>query len=311
VQNSQENKDLIQIVVFGYNRLEKIQNRLQELRKICPRSVYVSIDWVSEQQKAEFKEFLEYQQSTWPKASKLSFYIHNSNQGMVSHITKTVTKVLEEFDAVIVVEDDVPVSQMFINYATESLLNPEFSNTYTSVGGFSILKQPLLFRKSNQFRESPYFLCWGWGTRKEVWKHYKSDLQNEKLLETLKSSSTWKSLGKKQQETWMGRFRRAQLNSSHTWDVQFQYLSFKLNKVNLLPVFRVTENDGFGNELSTHTKDKRPWWLGKPTVSNYPLSGSFPLKFIQNVIVWIESYTVVGDRKLNAKLLRVIQRIKT
>lgn len=311
MRNSQGSGNRIQVVLFGYNRLEKISARLQELRNICPDSVHVSIDWVSDQQSVEFRQYLESQQSTWPKASKLSFHIHSANQGMVSHITETVTKILEVFDAIIVIEDDVPVSQMFINYATERLLKPDFTNTHASVGGFSILKRPLWFGKANHFRDSPYFLCWGWGTRAEIWKHYKSDLRNENLAESLQNSRLWKNLGKKQKETWMGRFRRMQLNPYHTWDVQFQYLSFKLDKLNLLPVARITENDGFGNVRSTHTKDKRPWWLGSSAMRNYPLSESLPSKLTQKLIVWIESYTLVGDRKLNARILWILRRIKT
>ncbi len=306
----EENRDRIQIVVFGFNRLDKIQSRLKELRDICPGQVHVSIDWSSDKECADFRKLLEFERATWPENSKLSFFIHETNQGMVSHITKTISRILEEFDSVIVIEDDVPVSRIFIDFASKALLMPDFSSTYASVGGFSLLNYPPSFRKRNRYRESPYFYCWGWGTTKEIWRHYKSNLQNEKLDESLQGSKVWAKLGKKQKETWIGRFSRLQINPNHTWDVQFQYLSFKFDKLNLLPVARVTENEGFGSLQSTHTKNKRPWWLGKPHINKNPISQEFANRLIQNLIVWVESYTIAGDRKLNPKVHSVIRRIK-
>ncbi len=124
MQNSKESSECIQIVVFGYNRLDKIIARLAELREINTRNVHVSIDWFSEKLSEDFRQVLESAQLAWPKESKFSFFIHHSKNGMVRHITETVTRVLEEFDAIIVIEDDVPISEEFIYCATERLLNP-------------------------------------------------------------------------------------------------------------------------------------------------------------------------------------------
>ena len=310
MQNSKESSECIQIVVFGYNRLDKIIARLAELREINTRNVHVSIDWFSEKLSEDFRQVLESAQLAWPKESKFSFFIHHSKNGMVRHITETVTRVLEEFDAIIVIEDDVPISEEFIYCATERLLNPEFATRYASVGGFSILKSPVSLRNFNYWRESPYFLCWGWGTRKEIWEHYRKVLPNENLEKSLQNSLTWNNLGVKQQETWLGRFKKIQSNPDHTWDIQFQYLAFKMSKMNLLPVGRVTENDGFGNLLSSHTRDRRPWWLGSLAVVNLPFSKSFSPKFIQNLLTWFESYTLIGDRKLHPALPWLIRRLK-
>ena len=109
---------------------------------------------------------------------------------MARHIIETITRVLKEFDAIIVIEDDVPVADKFVHLATDRLLHPDFATTYASVGGFSIFKGSVLLGKLNYLRESLCFLCWGWGTRKEIWEHYRKNLPDENLEESLQNSCT-------------------------------------------------------------------------------------------------------------------------
>ena len=47
------------VIVFGYNRVDKLKNRLLELRKISPPKILVSVDFFSEELTADFNFLLE------------------------------------------------------------------------------------------------------------------------------------------------------------------------------------------------------------------------------------------------------------
>lgn len=62
------------------------------------------------------------------------------------------------------------------------------------------------------------------------------------------------------------------------WDFQIQLLHFQLDRLTLLPRFRLIDNEGFGNLLSTHTKHGRPWNFFGHGYSKQIPSGSQPNK---------------------------------
>lgn len=296
----------IPILLIGFNRLEKLQERLEELAKIAPEIIYVSIDYESDNQVAEFTRSLEEIKSNWPKSSELFVDIKNKNLGLALHITSEITEVLKKHPALIIIEDDVIVSSEFINFARTSLSQIGFDSKYASVGGFSVIPSYRFNPFMNYSRNSRYFYCWGWGTTRNIWDKYKLVLESEKLESQLNRSKIWHQLGNDQKNTWIGRFRKVSSNPLKTWDIQFQYMSFCENLQHLVPVFRVTENSGFADERSSNTREKRPWWLGQ-LKKFYPKSVTKQLGFGFNIFFSpLESITLIGDLNETVRKLRIL-----
>ncbi len=295
MQKADLNKTPCKVLLFGFNRPEFIEDRLLELKEIRPKDLLVSIDWISAEQSEHFRKILDSYSNIWPKDCQFDFQIQTSNQGLAAHITETVSKALQKSKSVIVLEDDIKVSSDFINNATEILSDDKFMEHYASVGGFSVIRLPKILNYFNFFRTSIYFQCWGWGTRSEIWDLYRLDLSNLDIEASLRDSRIWNQLTKRQRQTWLGRFKKNQQNPLHTWDIQFQFLSFMLDKQHLLPLGRLTDNLGYEDSRGSHTVGKRPWWLGNVGLNRMNRSKSNNISLVNSLIQHIESLSLIGD----------------
>lgn len=295
------------VVVFGYNRVDKLKNRLQELRKICPPKILVSVDFFSEEMSADFNLLLEAEKNSWPENSSLEFKIYQRNLGLVKHITETITDCLRIYEFVIIIEDDISVSEGFYNSSLVYMTKKSFHERYASFSGYSIFPAIRGIDRCNLLRESPYFACWGWVVSRENWKDFKVDLRGEQINEILSTSKVWNNFNLKQRETWLGRFKKSQENPWNTWDIQFQYHSFKLDKLNLVPTLRIVENDGFDDPRSTHTQNIRPRIMGRFRFSNKRVISIVLPKSINKYTTRIESHLFYQDSR---QLFNLVKRLK-
>lgn len=298
----------VPVLLIGYNRIEKLRDRMHEIIKFADGDLYISIDFESNLQQLAIRKMLEVFIQDWPSARKITVIYQTENLGLANHITSAITKVLEECESVIVVEDDIKISEEFIAFATQALNQDGFSSKYASVCGFSVIQKTKKIHFINFSRDTIYFFCWGWGTRKEIWEKYNLQLEPTQIQNELKRSEIWNSLSHKQQETWLGRFHKVASNPKRTWDIQFQYLTFKEDLRNLAPIFRVTENYGFDDNRSSNTKDERPWWLGKDKLMPVPISNRLP-ECYNSVFDYIDSNTLIGDSDFLQKIYQSIKNL--
>lgn len=61
------------VIVFGFNRVDILKNRLQELREIKPPKILVSIDFFSKEMSTNFILLMEAEKNSWPINSTLEF----------------------------------------------------------------------------------------------------------------------------------------------------------------------------------------------------------------------------------------------
>lgn len=295
------------VILFGWNRPELIAKRLQEMFVIAPKHLFVSIDFYDSETTHVFRRISDQYIREWPPGSNIKFIFHKENLGLVRNVTETIADQFLKYKNVIVIEDDVSVSRVFLDNLYLGLSHLENSREFLSVGSFSPLKLPKGIRTGNYFRSSRYFSCWGWATNRESWSIYDSNIKSENFADGLKNSRTWNELSDFQKKVWISRFERVAMNPYHTWDIQVQYASFKYEKKHLLPLFRFSENEGFSDSRSTHTTEKRPWWMGKPNFSENPIKGLVSSSLINMLFDSIDSETLIGDRQY---LYRVFKRLK-
>lgn len=303
------NPSSVQVILFGYNRLDLLEKRLSELRSIAPSNLLVSIDFFSQSMTTDMTELLEKHSKNWPENSIIRYRILKKNLGLARHITETISGSLTGFQGIVVIEDDIEVSSSFVNMAAKVVLDSDFSKEYSSFCGFSGISLPASFHAFNFLRQSPYFYCWGWATNRESWRGFTLNLDSTKFENELKDSSIWNSFTSEQKSVWLERFRRIAISPDRTWDTQFQYHSFKAGKVHLIPLSRITENEGFGDLRGTNTVNPRPKWMLRAVVKDSKVQDRFIPKFAQPPITFWESLVLAGDRKKILKVARILSRI--
>lgn len=297
------------LVLFAFNRPDRLTERLSEIKKIGIPNTFVTVDYCDELTSRKLESILIENAKSWPSNLVIKYRLLEERQGLVKHLISTIDKFVNEFNGVIVVEDDITISREFYASAVNYLKNPVLGKNYAAYCGFSIF--PLFQRvlTKNYLRTSRYFACWGWAISRENWEGYKFDLRGIHLEAELKKSTSWNALSGKQKKTWLGRFAKAQHNPLNTWDIQFQYHVFMLDKPVLLPLQRQVENVGFSDRRSTHTKGSRPKVLGKVGFSEKITDSRILNTKVSKILTEIEGIIFFEETPLIKRIGQILKKI--
>lgn len=268
------------VLIIGFNRPEFVKRRLEELSNSMrlPDFVIVSIDGprnVSEQKSfSEYRDFLN--SNNYP--FRMQLILREKNLGCSDHIITAVTEVLQKYDEIVVLEDDVRIGENTFEVLSDGLEYIQDKSNFGTVGAFSPFHSlPNWVPKKNLWRGSQYFSAWGWATNRNFWNSFVRVNEIEDLDAFLSNSPSWQCFSARKRKIWGTRFRRG------VWDFNVQMILFKESKLNLLPYFRVIENEGFKDFRSTHTKHGRPWTLFGEGISD--LKPKFPKELNSNFFV--------------------------
>ncbi|GFI09518.1 hypothetical protein IMSAGC007_01981 [Lachnospiraceae bacterium] len=181
----------IGIAVFAYNRsshLQQVLGGLQKNRNV--EKLYLFQDGLK----------CEVHRKEWEKVKQViknidwcetSCSFADVNKGLSFSIVNGVNRVLEENDAVVVLEDDCVPHSGFMTFMSEALQKYQNEKKVYSVSGYAYS----VTVKNNG--TDAYFTrrisSWGWGTWKDRWAYYQQDYKilgriknNDKLAEELR-----------------------------------------------------------------------------------------------------------------------------
>ena len=169
-----ESKRPAPVVAFAYNRPDKIIRCLEALDKCneaLESELFIYCDGPkSDAGKASVLEtrraVLEYKESS--HFAKVSVIEAPENKGLAASIIGGVTEVVERYGRVIVVEDDLVVSDRFLSFMNGAL---DFYEDQKAIGAISGYTYPIKALKG--YQSDVYAMhkgdCWGWGTWKDRW----------------------------------------------------------------------------------------------------------------------------------------------
>ena len=292
----------IGVLLIGYRRTEAIKNRLREILKNLDNSpqnfsfqIFISIDGSDQDTKVKMLKIIFDFEKT--NSIKLKTRILDSNLGLSEHITTAVSWVLEKVSNIIVIEDDIQISNYLLPAMSKQL--SRFSNTSKPVliCGYSPLNPKKNLNYFNFWRQSQYFSVWGWASNKIAWEKYKLKLEQNKIEIEMNSSSKFLDLSSHKKQTWIKRFEKVAHFPDLTWDIQMQYAVFKHNIKVLQPVFTLVNNLGFNDPLAAHTKEKMPRWMRVNSVANRQIQIRILILGFAKILDFINSSTFIGDSR--------------
>ena len=297
------------ILLIGFNRPELLKRRISEIAKNRPKNLHISIDGCSDKSLTKrIQSAVEESVEKYIIDSKVQIKYQGTNLGLSKHITCAVTKVLEEEDSVLVLEDDIRIGPNFLQNIIQAWKNNPNPSSIGTIGGFSSLPSNLPIR-GNFWRQTKYFSAWGWSISSKNWEKYNRHLPQVNIEKQLTDSPAWLSLSDYQRDTWLNRFRKVINNPDFTWDYQFQYMTFKENFVNLLPLKRICENEGFHDSRSSNTKSPRPLWMGKTGINESAFAENLNPHISSLIEDYIDSFTISGDSKARSRLNQIRMRL--
>ena len=170
------------VVFFAYNRPDHLLLTLTKALDVNQnprRDFFIFIDEAKNSSDAPKVEEVV---RIAAKFTNLKIVRRDKNLGTSRNIVSGITQILDVYQKIIVLEDDILIHQSFFDFMDTNLARFEFSNNVGSIQGYS----PEL----NLSSVNHYFMygadCWGWGTWKRAWDLFEQS--GYKLLKNLQKS---------------------------------------------------------------------------------------------------------------------------
>lgn len=240
---------LAPIAIFVYNRpshTRKTVEALQQNKLASESELFIYSDApkneMAVEMVAEVREYIK----TVDGFKKVTLIERDTNWGLANSIIDGVSKVINEYGKIIVLEDDLITSIYFLSFMNEALNVFKDRDEIISITGFNFSSKFMSF--PNDYKEDTYLnirpMSWSWATWKERWlgidweiKDYNRFITNPaKIKEFNRGGTDLTNMLKAQME--------GKLNS---WYVRWAYHSYLNNKFTVYPRISFVNNLGHDN----------------------------------------------------------------
>lgn len=163
------------VALFVYKRPEHTKRALEALMN-CPEfyssPFYVFADGP---RKPEDINDVEKTREVIKQVATDNTFIYESdlNQGLANSIISSVSMLVDKYDQVIVLEDDLIVSPYFLSYMNQALDMYRHEEKVMQVSGYMFPIQEFYHRTQAMFL--PFTVSWGWATWKRAWKLFDAE----------------------------------------------------------------------------------------------------------------------------------------
>jgi hypothetical protein len=268
------------IALFCFNRPVHLQTTIEYLKR-NPSTKESDLFVFSDGPRANSSEDLEKVTEVRVLLSQISGFksvkiIENMlNKGLASSIIDGLNMVFEDHGQVIVLEDDILVSEDFLDFMNEGISKYENVGSIFSISGYSFQLNMLDFSKDlNLVKRAS---SWGWGTWRNEWQSVDWAVETfpEFKLDKAKMSD-FKNAGNDQ----LPMLIKQQFGLISSWAVRWTYHHYLKNGFCVVPKLSKVKNigtDGSGTNFNQKTRRY-------DTVLNNQII-NFPEKLEEDIIV--------------------------
>lgn len=233
------------IVIFVYNRpavLAETLNALKTNKGIENHKIIFFCDGpkegITEKELDKVQKVrLLAKEVSWSKETIIN--ISNKNIGLADSIVNGITSVLEEYETVIVLEDDIKTSPWFLKYMSDALQIYRNEEKVISISGYNYPIED----KNNT--EETFFIrgadCWGWATWRRGWKLYEGN--GQKLLDQLIANNEIRNFDFNDSYSYSKMLQKTIL-VNHSWAVKWYASAYLKNCLTLYPKYSLVDNIG-------------------------------------------------------------------
>lgn len=161
------------------------------------------------------------------------------NWGLAENVIDGVTKIINEHDKAIVLEDDLETSPYALTYFNDALHRYEHEERVMEISGYMYpVEHPKRLPKSFFFRVAN---SWGWATWKRAWDHFNPDINA--LTQHFKRKDIWRFSIEGKENFWkqVKEFKAGKINS---WAIRWYLSVFNQHGLVLYPRQSMIKNIG-------------------------------------------------------------------
>jgi hypothetical protein len=236
------------VVLFVYNRLEHTKQTIEALQKntlafntdlIIFSDAARSFD--QQDNVCNVRSFLE----TIDGFLSLTIHYRPFNYGLAKSIIEGVSEVLNNYERIIVLEDDLITSPHFLAFMNAALIKYEYDYRVCCIHGYvyplkAALPETFFLRGAE---------CWGWATWRHGWRHFNpngqylmNELNRRNLIDEFNFNGSYSFSGMLQDQI-DGR--------NDSWAVRWYASAFLADKLTLYPGRSLVNNIGM-DDSGTH-----------------------------------------------------------
>ncbi len=245
--------NLAPIILFTYNRLSHTKETIDALQKneLAKNSeLFIYSDGGKDEDSwnkvGEIRQYLE----SIVGFKNITIIKRDVNIGLAQNIIDGVTKIINQYGKIIVLEDDIVTSPYFLNFMNDSLNFYEKTSKVWHISGWNYpisdenLDDVFLYRTMN---------CWGWATWKDRWNNYEKNPQ--KLLSSFSEKNIYEFNLDNATNFWE-QVEKNHTKQMNTWAIFWYTTIFKNQGLCLNPTQSFVENIGFdGTGTNTGPRD--------------------------------------------------------
>lgn len=295
------------IVVFVYNRLEHTKITIDALSRnllACESDLFVFSDGAaSESQMKDVEEVRNYIR-TIEGFKSVQIVERENNWGLANNIIDGVTRIVNEYGRIIVVEDDILTSPYFLTFMNDALElykdEEEVANVNANVVWLKN-QQPEIFLFA-------YPSCWGWGTWARAWKLFEKD--GNKLLRQLEERNLMTDFDLGGVLSFTKMLKQQVCGKNNSWAIRWTASVFLNNKLVVSTRRSLVENigfDGSGVHCGKRSSVKTERYMEKVIVAHKPIIEDLEMRaLVRKKYLYMNSYFFKGK----LRLLQLFNQIK-
>lgn len=238
------------ICLFVYKRYETTKLMLESLLA-CPEckdsELYVFMDEARNDDEAKAVERVRRLFDNLQGFRKVNLFPARMNKGMANSVIDGVTKVLQEHNDIIVLEDDLVVSPDFLQFMNAALKTYKDRSDIWSISGYTPRLQELEGEGRNGVFVVPRAQCWGWATWSDRWETVDWEVSDFSRLAQSKELRKEFDKGGNDLFRTLEMERRERIES---WAVRWAYAAAKQSRWTVNPMQSKVQNIGLKSSES-------------------------------------------------------------
>lgn len=241
---------LAPVIVFAYKRDKHLKSVLETLnndRLANETELFIFQDGyksLKDKGKVEAvkKVITEFEEES--NFQNITLYESEYNKGLAKSVIDGVSKIIEKYDRVIVLEDDLLVSSDFLQFMNEGL---EYYKTDNRVGAISGFCPKIRRERDGVFKARTGNSC-GWGTWRRIWNIVDWNVEDYDIFRNDKNMRMRFENIQYGISDILDRQMRGEIDS---WAVRWDYSFFLHNLWTVYPSVSKVQNIGFDSEGTT------------------------------------------------------------
>jgi hypothetical protein len=244
-------QDLAPIVLFVYNRPEHTTKTIEALKvnTLAKHSdLFIFSDAAKNPSQLEKVQKVRTVIQNIKGFKSVNIYNAKENKGLAKSVKEGVTEIISQYGKIIVLEDDLITSPVFLEYMNKSLNYYQKNECIWSISGYS----PDIKINNSYVKDiylSPRGCSWGWATWKDRWNLVDWEVNDYKIFKHNFKIRSKFNKGGNDLSFMLSDQIAGRIDS---WAIRWVYSQFKESKYTVYPVGSLVRN--IGMDLSgTHS----------------------------------------------------------